>query len=194
MGAAEIHHAAGGHWADPKGCKGCGNNEEYGEKYHGSFPKAAFCLACAEKAKICAICGKALGDKKEAEAKKPPACPDCKKTDAAVPIVYGEPTEEGMDREKRGEIVQGGCRVTDNDPRWACRACAHRWGRPKGDPPPAPPACPDCRKADAVVPVVYGCIITPEQAEREKQGEIYISEDADQPPRSWHCKTCKKRW
>ena len=36
-----------------------------------------------------------------------------------VPIVYGEPSEELVRRARRGEVVLGGCVITQHSPRWA---------------------------------------------------------------------------
>lgn len=40
-----------------------------------------------------------------------------------VPILYGEPDEEGGDLIDAKEIIMGGCIVTDNDPEWGCMDC-----------------------------------------------------------------------
>jgi hypothetical protein len=56
-------------------------------------------------------------------------CPECNKTWIAE-ILWGYPAdmkslEESLEKK---EIVLGGCLVTNNDPRWACNNCHHRWG------------------------------------------------------------------
>lgn len=43
--------------------------------------------------------------------------------------MYGEPIEELGRAEARGELVLGGCVISDNDPEWACLACGARFGR-----------------------------------------------------------------
>lgn len=55
------------------------------------------------------------------------ACPTCGSTDRAR-IVYGLPGPELMEAAERGEVVLGGCCVSDDDPRYACRACGQRYG------------------------------------------------------------------
>lgn len=56
-----------------------------------------------------------------------PDCPSCGA--GAVPIVYGLPGREAQERARRGEIVLGGCYLTDGAPCWACPHCGWRWGR-----------------------------------------------------------------
>ena len=56
-------------------------------------------------------------------------CPKCKSAET-VPIVYGLPDWDLGRAAERGELVLGGCMVTDDDPRWRCRACEADFGRP----------------------------------------------------------------
>lgn len=53
-------------------------------------------------------------------------CPACGAKDV-IRIVYGLPTEKAMKRAHRGEIMLGGCVVTDSDPNRLCRACGRSW-------------------------------------------------------------------
>jgi ribosomal protein S14 len=53
-------------------------------------------------------------------------CPDCGSRDS-VPIVYGYPTEETVQRSYRGEIDLGGCIVMNGNPNWRCRECGRRF-------------------------------------------------------------------
>ena len=55
-----------------------------------------------------------------------PACPQCGAA-AVVPIVYGLPGEELAEACRRGEVVLGGCCITDDMPEWHCKACEHEW-------------------------------------------------------------------
>jgi hypothetical protein len=57
------------------------------------------------------------------------ACPSCGSAEDTVPIVYGFPTEETMERAKRGRVVLGGCMVSSESPQWHCRRCGTKWGR-----------------------------------------------------------------
>lgn len=41
--------------------------------------------------------------------------------------VYGMPTYKAEQAEKRGEIMLGGCCVTDSDPRWCCPSCRRKF-------------------------------------------------------------------
>ena len=56
-------------------------------------------------------------------------CPNCSKLSIAE-IFWGYPADvESMEESiEKKEIVLGGCIVTDNDPKWECNNCDHRWG------------------------------------------------------------------
>jgi len=58
-----------------------------------------------------------------------PTCPECKSKNVAL-IFWGYPgnTELYLKAIERKEIVNGGCIVTDHDPRWECNECNHTWG------------------------------------------------------------------
>jgi hypothetical protein len=58
-----------------------------------------------------------------------PACPDC--AAPMVPIVYGYPGPLMWDRERRGEIVLGGCMLSPHNPSHQC-ANGHKWARADG--------------------------------------------------------------
>jgi hypothetical protein len=47
--------------------------------------------------------------------------PKCKKNDRVVPIIYGEPSPEAMEIERKGLRVNGGCRVDSDSPKWYCK-------------------------------------------------------------------------
>ncbi|MEP6468659.1 MAG: hypothetical protein ABJC24_02710 [Chloroflexota bacterium] len=51
-----------------------------------------------------------------------PPCPACGSTDA-VRIVYGYPSAELWEEEKRGELVLGGCLVGPESPGYECGSC-----------------------------------------------------------------------
>ena len=55
-----------------------------------------------------------------------PRCPSCG-SHRVIPIVYGMPGAELAEASERGEVQLGGCVVTDHDPVWHCKACAHDW-------------------------------------------------------------------
>jgi hypothetical protein len=59
---------------------------------------------------------------------KPKRCPKCRATRVLL-IEYGLPGPEMEEAYARGEIELGGCCVGEDDPKWACPACEHRWGR-----------------------------------------------------------------
>ena len=61
-------------------------------------------------------------------------CPRCGSTDA-VRILYGYPSADMGEAERRGEIVLGGCMVWRESPDYECRACrsALPWVAPIGD-------------------------------------------------------------
>ncbi len=53
----------------------------------------------------------------------PPICPECDAGKNVIPIVYGKPGRELMERAERGEVKLGGCCVTDESPRYHCPDC-----------------------------------------------------------------------
>ena len=57
----------------------------------------------------------------------PRSCPKCGNRDV-IPIVYGYPLPETMEAAERGEVEQGGCCVTGDDPTLKCRACGEEFG------------------------------------------------------------------
>lgn len=63
---------------------------------------------------------------KEIKTAPTPPCPKCGSKDVAK-ILYGLPTHQLIGAAERGDVILGGCIVTDNDPQWACKACKHRW-------------------------------------------------------------------
>jgi len=56
-------------------------------------------------------------------------CPECKSKNVAwIQWGFVEITES-LERElDQGKITLGGCCVSDNDPKWECNDCYHRWG------------------------------------------------------------------
>jgi len=55
-----------------------------------------------------------------------PACPFCGCC-ALLKIEYGMPTCEAERAEERGELLLGGCCVTDNDLQWYCPSCRRKF-------------------------------------------------------------------
>jgi len=53
-------------------------------------------------------------------------CPKC--GGKAVKISYGYPTSELGEKAERGEVVLGGCGVSDDDKKWQCLECGYKWG------------------------------------------------------------------
>jgi len=55
-------------------------------------------------------------------------CPNCNSSSVAE-IFWGYPADMDSLKEKleKKEIVLGGCVVSDNDPKWECNNCNHRW-------------------------------------------------------------------
>lgn len=63
---------------------------------------------------------------KESESKWPTArCPRCGRK--ALYILRGEPTPEADEAELRGEIIIGGCCITDDDPEYKCTRCKYEF-------------------------------------------------------------------
>jgi len=55
-------------------------------------------------------------------------CPKCNSSSIAE-IFWGYPADMDSLKEalEKKEIVLGGCIVTENDPKWECNGCNHRW-------------------------------------------------------------------
>jgi ribA/ribD-fused uncharacterized protein len=60
------------------------------------------------------------------ETKKTSACPKCSSI-RIVPIIYGLPRPELIERAGRGEIVLGGCLVFESAPNRSCVSCHYQW-------------------------------------------------------------------
>lgn len=56
---------------------------------------------------------------------KPIKCINC--GGRVVPILYGEPNEEGGVLIDAKEMIMGGCIVSDNDPDWGCVDCKNKY-------------------------------------------------------------------
>jgi hypothetical protein len=52
-------------------------------------------------------------------------CPKCEGD--LVSIVYGYPSQEMVESADRGEILLGGCFVSDNDPQFRCKNCGRQY-------------------------------------------------------------------
>lgn len=50
-------------------------------------------------------------------------CPECKKADEVVSILYGMPTHEAFEAGERGELHIGGCCVVPDQPTKHCNRC-----------------------------------------------------------------------
>jgi len=61
--------------------------------------------------------------------RKPDACPSCGGTNVK-PIMYGLPSNEGLERAARGDFVLGGCVVRHDRADWRCMDCDHAWYDP----------------------------------------------------------------
>lgn len=47
------------------------------------------------------------------------------------PIVYGRVDDRVVTQARRGEVVLGGVNYGRNEPRWQCKQCETRFGRPR---------------------------------------------------------------
>lgn len=56
---------------------------------------------------------------------KPEVCPQC--GGRVVDILYGEPTPEAMEAIERGELMLGGCIVSEDAPEWQCVKCGQHY-------------------------------------------------------------------
>ncbi|PWW23364.1 hypothetical protein JD79_02538 [Geodermatophilus normandii] len=52
-----------------------------------------------------------------------PTCPHCPDAPAGVPYVLGLPSAEAFEAAERGEVVLGGCVLSEPVPAWACPRC-----------------------------------------------------------------------
>ena len=55
-------------------------------------------------------------------------CPKCQ-SKKIVPIQYGEPSMETLDKSEAGKLVLGGCCVTEESTKWYCVDCEHEFGQ-----------------------------------------------------------------
>ena len=53
-------------------------------------------------------------------------CPECG-SEIVARISFGYPSEEMIEESERGDIVLGGCCVTEDDPEWRCKDCENEW-------------------------------------------------------------------
>jgi len=61
-------------------------------------------------------------------------CPSCGSDKTCIIFCgYPEDMEWYLEAIAKKEIVPGGCNVSDNDPRWECSDCKHRWGKREDD-------------------------------------------------------------
>ena len=59
-------------------------------------------------------------------------CPCCMSTvDQWRPIIYGPVSDTVVAQARRGQVVLGGLNHGRNEPRWACKRCETRFGRPR---------------------------------------------------------------
>lgn len=109
---------------------------------------------------------------------KPEYCKIC--ATKVVRIIYGEPTPETMEKARIGELIVGGCCVSEQDPEWGCPRCGYgykniedEWNRkePFIEYKRAPKICKKC--GGAVVPVIYG-LPTREVGEEADRGEVVL--------------------
>lgn len=68
------------------------------------------------------LIGKISGEKQA----KGKVCPRCK-SNRVVYILYGEPSSQGCELEKKGELVLGGCISDKNSPINYCKNCKNEW-------------------------------------------------------------------
>lgn len=53
-------------------------------------------------------------------------CPKCESKEV-IPIAYGYPTEELLERAGRDEVTIGGCCIAPDQPEWYCKVCEHEF-------------------------------------------------------------------
>ena len=58
-------------------------------------------------------------------------CPKCKTSDFVTPISYGYPSTIMWEHENIGEIILGGCSITEEAPDYRCTECQFEWQKGK---------------------------------------------------------------
>jgi ribosomal protein S27AE len=53
-------------------------------------------------------------------------CPECGDGNV-IPIVYGKPGNELIEKAERGEVKLGGCVMSEDSPHWHCAECGNEW-------------------------------------------------------------------
>lgn len=48
-------------------------------------------------------------------------CPVCKSDKNSIPVVYGKPSAQGIERAEKGEIKLGGCMAGQDSPKHYCK-------------------------------------------------------------------------
>ena len=52
-------------------------------------------------------------------------CSNCSSSKSVVPIRYGMPGVEMMQKYHEGKIKLGGCDMDEENPNWYCKKCEH---------------------------------------------------------------------
>ena len=58
-------------------------------------------------------------------------CPVCKSNEFVSLISYGYPSPEMWEKEAMGEIVLGGCSISENNLDYCCDKCDYKWQKSK---------------------------------------------------------------
>jgi len=58
--------------------------------------------------------------------RKPAKCKACGQP-TVLRILYGEPSIEGFEAAERGELILGGCCISEDSPEWQCANCGQRY-------------------------------------------------------------------
>lgn len=53
-------------------------------------------------------------------------CSECDSEDV-IPIAYGKPGRSLASAAERGEVILGGCMISEDSPNWHCKACGAEW-------------------------------------------------------------------
>jgi len=53
-------------------------------------------------------------------------CPKCESKEV-IPIAYGYPSGEMLEKADRDEVALGGCCVIEGQPEWYCKTCDHEF-------------------------------------------------------------------
>ncbi len=92
----------------------------------GIFIAAAALIFAVVTTSVSYSCECGEGTDSVAEEDETAVCPECS-SENAIPIIYGKPGQELVEKAERGEVKLGGCVVSRESPYWYCADCETEW-------------------------------------------------------------------